>query len=296
MDCVPAESAVEGCTAASEGYAAEGREFFGQVGRWLVEVARVPRGAWVLDVGCGEGAVSIPAAVAAGPDGHVTGIDLAAPMLTRARARARSVGAGNVTFRLGDARAPGTCPGWPPGSFDVILAGDDLQFLPRPAKAAARWRELLAPGGRVGLAWMAAQDSRWGPVIAAVDAHVPDGAPTFGAFMRRPPFGDVAQFEAMLAGAGYVGVATVTRPVTIVYNGPAQWWATAQSQGAWALSWRHIPAGGLVQAKWDACALLEPLRADDGVITRILTFAFTTAGSRPGLHVLPAPDSTSGDN
>jgi hypothetical protein len=113
-------------------------------------------------------------------------------------------------------------------------------------------------------------------VLAAVDAHVPDGVPAFGAFMRRPPFDAIGAVEAMLTEAGYINVATVTRDITMIYNGPEQWWATYQTQGPWALSWRHIPLDRLTQAKWDACALLEPMRAADGAITRTLTFAVTT--------------------
>ncbi len=267
----------EGFAATADAYDADGREFFGQVGTWLAETAHIPAGAWVLDVGCGKGAASVPAAQAADPDGHVTGIDLAAPMLAHARDRAREVGLANVTFRDGDAEDPGRHPGWPPGSFDVILAANVIQFLPLPGRAAAHWRALLTPHGRLGVAWTVGQDPRWRPVIAAIDAHVPDGVPAFGTFMRRPPFEDVAAFEAMLTGAGYRDVATVTRDITMAYNGPDQWWATYQTQGPWAVSWRHIPGDRLAQAKADAARLLEPLREADGTITRTLTFAVTTA-------------------
>jgi ubiquinone/menaquinone biosynthesis C-methylase UbiE len=266
----------EGFAAAAESYDVDGREFFGQVGCWLVEAAKIPDEAWVLDVGCGKGAVSLPAAEAAGKRGHVTGIDLAVPMLKQAKVRAEAAGLANVTFEEGDAEDPGTCPGWPPESFDVVLAGNVLQFLPRPARAVGNWLRLLTPGGIMGAAWTVGQESRWLPVIAAVDAYVPDGVPAFGAFMRRPPFDAISAVEAMLTGAGYVDVATVTRPVTIAYNGPDQWWATYQTQGPWALSWRHIPPDRLVQAKWDALALLEAMRGPDGMITRTLTFAATT--------------------
>jgi O-methyltransferase/aklanonic acid methyltransferase len=51
----------EGFAAAAEAYDVDGREFFGQVGRWLVQAAQVPAEAWVLDVGCGKGAASFPA-------------------------------------------------------------------------------------------------------------------------------------------------------------------------------------------------------------------------------------------
>jgi ubiquinone/menaquinone biosynthesis C-methylase UbiE len=267
------EQVVAGFASTAPAYDVDGREFFGTVGAELVETVGIPRGAWVLDVGCGKGAVSLPAARAAGPEGHVTGIDLAAPMLTHARERALAAGLSNVTFREGDAEAPQ----WGPDSFDVVTSANVLQFLPRPAQAVSRWRELLTPKGRLGVAWTSGQDPRWAPVIAAIDAHVPDGVPGFAAYMARPPFGEVAAFEQTLRDGGYTDVATVTRQITMAYNGPDQWWAAAQTQGPWALSWRHIPGDRLVQARWEAVRLLESLRAADGFISRTLIFAFTTA-------------------
>jgi ubiquinone/menaquinone biosynthesis C-methylase UbiE len=267
----------EGFAAAADHYDADGTEFFQEVGRWLVDAAQVPAGVWVLDVGCGKGAVSIPAAQAAGPRGHVTGIDLASPMLVHAKGRAEAAGLANVSFTEGDAEAPDKHPGWPQESFDVVLAGNVLQFLPRPVLAVLHWYAVLMPGGTVGVAWTVAQDRRWVPVIAAVDAHVPDGVPAFGAYMRRPPFDDISSVEAMLTKTGYEHVSTTTRPVTVTYRGPEQWWATYQTQGPWALSWRHIPAERLGDAKRDAFAVLDGLREPDGGIARTLTFAFTTA-------------------
>jgi ubiquinone/menaquinone biosynthesis C-methylase UbiE len=271
-----------GFAAAAERYDADGTEFFQQVGRWLVDAVKVPVGAWVLDVGCGKGAVSIPAAQAAGPYGHVTGIDLAVPMLVHAKERSQAAGLDNVSFTEGDAEAPDRYPGWPPESFDVILAGNVLQFLPRPVQTVLHWYALLMSGGRLGVAWTVAQDRRWLPVIAAVDAHVPDGVPAFGAYMRRPPFDDVSSVEKMLTGVGYQQVTTTTRQATTTYGSPEHWWATYQSQGPWALSWRHIPAERLDRAKRDAFAVLDGLRGPDGSIARTLTFAFTAArrGSR----------------
>jgi ubiquinone/menaquinone biosynthesis C-methylase UbiE len=45
-------------------------------------------GATVLDLCCGAGASALPAARLVGPAGHVLGIDIAAPLLELARARA----------------------------------------------------------------------------------------------------------------------------------------------------------------------------------------------------------------
>jgi SAM-dependent methyltransferase len=207
----------------------------------------------------------------------VTGIDLAVPMLAHARDRAQRAGLGNVTFRKGDAEDPGTDPGWEPGSFDVILAGNVIQFLARPEYAAQCWRSLLTPYGTLGIAWSLAQDPQWGPVLAAIDAHVPDGVPGFAAFMRRPPFGSIPALEQVLTGYGCTQVATATRTFTMTYQGPQQWWQVYQTQGPWALSWRHIPPAGLDQARHDAFTLLEAMRGSDGTLTRTLTFACTMA-------------------
>ena len=50
-------------------------------GRPLLTAAAPEPGERVLDVGCGNGAISLQAARAAGPRGQVTGMDLSAAML-----------------------------------------------------------------------------------------------------------------------------------------------------------------------------------------------------------------------
>jgi ubiquinone/menaquinone biosynthesis C-methylase UbiE len=226
----------------------------------------------VLDAGCGKGAVALPAARAVGPRGHVLGIDLAAPMLAHARDRVRAAGLANVTFREGDAADLRS----EPETFDVVLAANAIQFLPRTAQTLTRWQEVLVPGGLLGVAWTVGQEPGWGQVLAAIDAYVPDGVPGFAAFMRRPPFGAVEAFEDLVTSSGFDQAATITREFTTSYTDPEQWWRIYQSQGPWAVSWRHIPPTRLAQAKRDAFAVLEGLRGPDGTLTRRLTFACTT--------------------
>jgi SAM-dependent methyltransferase len=269
-----AEEIVTGFAEVADGYDAQGTEFSQTVGLWLSDQAGVNGGAYVLDLGCGKGAVTIPAACAAGPDGWAIGIDAAEPMLEHARKRADDAGLTNVTFRRGYAGSPGR---FGPVRFDVILAGLLIQFLPRPAHAVWKWISLMDLDGVLGFTWLAAQDQRWQPVIAAVDAFVPKGKPGYAAFMWRPPFTTIRSVEDMLASAGYRSVRTVTRTVEVTYQTPEQWWVACQSLEQWAVSWRYIPKDQLRSARAEAFRALKPIRASDGSLTRLVTVACTIA-------------------
>ena len=94
----------------------------------------------VVDLACGTGSLT---ALVAGFGHRVQGVDLAANMV--ARARAKTVGfAERVTISLGDVSHPPI----EPASVDVVLARHILWTLPDPHAALASWRVLLRPGGR----------------------------------------------------------------------------------------------------------------------------------------------------
>jgi ubiquinone/menaquinone biosynthesis C-methylase UbiE len=280
LPSVTTEQVAAGFAQAAERYDTDGTEFFTDMGCRLVDQADVRPGADVLDVGCGKGAVTIPAGRLAGPAGRVHAIDLAAPMVQATAARARKLALENVIAEQGDAENPGAATGSAPASFDVILAGYVIQFLPHPDLAARRWLSLLRPGGTLAFSWGMAQDPAWKPVMAAVDAHVPAGVPKFESFLRRPPFDGIDPLEHMLIGCGYRQADTVTVETETVYTSPGQWWAACRSQAPWAISWRHIPSAQLEVALTDAFTELEALRGGDGTFTRTLTLAITT-GHKP---------------
>jgi len=71
----------------------------------------------VLDLGCGNGALTLQAGAAVAP-GRVVGIDLSSAMLGNGRARAAAEGRSNVSFVHGDAQVYA----FEPGSFDVAQA------------------------------------------------------------------------------------------------------------------------------------------------------------------------------
>jgi ubiquinone/menaquinone biosynthesis C-methylase UbiE len=100
----------------------------------------------ILDVGCTVGHNIVPLALAL-PAADVVAIDVAAPMLRYAHARARSLGASNIRFLQANAEQLD----FPDGHFDLILT---TMFLHETSARAlprilAETYRLLAPGGKV---------------------------------------------------------------------------------------------------------------------------------------------------
>jgi SAM-dependent methyltransferase len=101
-------------------------------------------GARVLDVACGTGNLSVPAARAGTV---VTGVDIAPNLLATARARAQVEGL-QIQFEEGDAEA---LP-YQDGSFDEIVTMFGAMFAPQPHLVAAEFARVCRPGGRVAMA------------------------------------------------------------------------------------------------------------------------------------------------
>src|SRR4029453_18470516 len=116
------------------------------LGEAAMDRLRIGRGERVLDVGCGTGQTSLELACRGGPDGSVTAIYISAPMLGRARDRARGAGVANVTFVGADVQTHR----FEPGSADVAFSRFGIMFFAEPAAAFTNLHGALRPGGRLG--------------------------------------------------------------------------------------------------------------------------------------------------
>ncbi|MEV5961599.1 class I SAM-dependent methyltransferase [Kribbella sp. NPDC051952] len=115
-----------------------------EVGPRLVDALGVQAGEEVLDVACGTGNLTIPAARTGA---HVTGLDLTPAMLARAAERADGLA---VEWVEGDAE---DLP-FADESFDVVLSAFGCMFAPRHEVVADELARVLRPGGRLGVsAW-----------------------------------------------------------------------------------------------------------------------------------------------
>ena len=99
----------------------------------------------LLDIGCGDGALSIGLA---GLCGQVTALDLSSAEFLDADAYARDRRLGNLRFVEGDAtRLP-----FADGTFDAVHGHSVLESGADPARILAEARRVLRPGGRLGVA------------------------------------------------------------------------------------------------------------------------------------------------
>jgi len=138
--------------AAADHYALPALGFWDRFGAATVSRLDLAPGDTVLDLCCGAGASAIPSARAVGTSGRVLGIDVAAPLLELARARAAREGLANVEFRSGDAIRTGL----PGGSFGAVVCVFGVFFAPdMTAFVAEMWR-LVRPGGVLAV-------TTWGP-------------------------------------------------------------------------------------------------------------------------------------
>src|SRR6266576_6371116 len=108
-----------------------GVDYFEIFGRQLVATAHLAPGERVLDIGCGRGAVLFPAADAVGAQGQVTGIDLSPGMVQATASEVEHRGLNHVDVHVMDAQGPTL----PTASYDVVLAGLAIFFLPDPVVA-----------------------------------------------------------------------------------------------------------------------------------------------------------------
>jgi SAM-dependent methyltransferase len=171
----------------------------GGFGRHLLVSADLKPGERVLDVGCGNGAISCDAALAVAPGGSVTGVDLSAPMLAKARQRAEERGV-DVLFKEGDAQtATFSQP------FDVIVSRFGVMFFEDPVAAFANLARACRSGGRLRfVCWQEMLVNEWIAVPAmAMVAHV--GIPDLPAEGAPGPFAlaDAERTGQILEAAGW---------------------------------------------------------------------------------------------
>ena len=259
--------------AAADHYDRPALGFWDRYGAATVARLGLPTGASVLDVCCGAGASAIPAARAVGPSGRVVGIDISAPMLELARARADREGLGHVSFRVGDA----THTGLPDGDFDAVVCVFGVFFAPDMAAFVAEMWRLVRPGGVLAI-------TTWGPGLfepanSRFWRYVAEAEPAL--FKAFNPWDEITTPSALAglfarAGVPSSAVATVASEGRDQLEHPDQFWDIVLGSGYRAT----VDALRPDQRDQVRELLMRRLRSDG--ITMLRTDVVFGTASRPG--------------
>ena len=182
---------------------------FGQARRLralTVDQALLQPGESVLDVGCGTGAVTIPAKLRVGRNGTAAGIDPSPEMITVARRKAEKSEL-EIDFRVGVIES---LP-FPDNTFDVATSSLMMHHLTdslRISGLAEIWRT-LKPGGRILIADMkrptGSAFERFFTSIVLHHMHVIEfGIQDLPKLLTETGFEDVEQLDARFLTIGFV--------------------------------------------------------------------------------------------
>lgn len=116
-----------------------------------------PAGGRALDIGCGLGDTTRRIAELVGPEGEVTGIDVAERFVERAREEAEAAAVANVRFEVGDVQVAEL-----PQGLDYAFSRFGTMFCANPVAALRNVRSALVPGGCLCMVvWRRKLDNEW---------------------------------------------------------------------------------------------------------------------------------------
>jgi ubiquinone/menaquinone biosynthesis C-methylase UbiE len=201
-------------------------QFSAPVNGLLVAAARISSGMHVLDVAGGSGEPALTLARVVGVEGRVTASDFVPGMLEVARQRAAAAALRNVDFVEADTE---DLP-FPDGAFDAVTCRFGLYYAGDARRALCEMRRVLKPGHRVSLV-------TWGPfhLNAYWSAESEVIEEVTGEAAGEPPeefrFSDARTLACLMEAAGFAGVESRLRRLTLLWPGAAEDLAARDLEG-----------------------------------------------------------------
>ena len=228
----------------------------------------------VIDVGCGCGTTSLELAKRGA---SVWGVDISAPMLAHAKARAE--GLANVAFSQADAATQALTP-----DHDLIFSRFGVMFFADPVAAFTNLRSGLKPSGRlVFLCWQAPALNPWVSVGGrAIQPFLPEEDPIDPKAPGPFAFADAEYLQEILASAGYGNINIESLNQDIVVGKTLDDAMEFQGEvGPMARVLAELSGEQKDQAMQAARDALQPYVTPDGVILSAATWLVSaTAGDR----------------
>ena len=241
---------------AADAYEVSWREQIAPSQQRLLELADLRPGESVLDVACGTGLVTFPAARAVGSGGEVVGTDISEAMVQAAAQRAAELGLTNASFQRMDAEELR----FQEESFDAALCGLGLMYVPDPLAAMRGQLRVLRRGGRaVSAVWGARRKCGWAEIFPIVDARVrTEVCPLF----FQLGTGDAQ--ETVFEMAGFTNVRSARISTLMRYETAEEACGAAFAGGPVALAHSRFDEGTRAEAHAEYTASIAPYKNGNG--------------------------------
>jgi SAM-dependent methyltransferase len=237
-------------------------------GAGVLGLAAPQKGERVLDIGCGAGTTTFALADAVGREGHVTGLDISAPLLANAAKTGAQVP--NVAFVEADASQYPLKP-----EYDLVFSRFGVMFFDDPIAGFANIHKALKPEGRLAfVCWRPAQENQWVSLPATAAKGLLPQQPAPDPHAPGPfAFSDPERVARLLSKAGFHDVAIRA------LNGVMDLGSSADHA-----AFQMTSLGPLSRALNDA-AVDDAARAEvvGAVKARLETIADASGGIRPGI-------------
>ena len=222
----------------------------------LLELADLQPGERVLDVACGTGLVTFPAAEAVGETGEVLATDLSQGMVDLLAEQIRK---GNLS-QVSAVRMEAENLELEAEAFDAVLCALGLMYVPSPVAALKEMKRVLRPGGRaVAAVWGARDRCGWAEIFPIVDARVQsEVCPMF--FQLGTGEGMRLHFEA----AAFEDVASVRIDTVLEYESPEDAVSAAFEAGPVAMAYSRFDANTREEVHAEYLESIEPFRNGSG--------------------------------
>lgn len=177
--------------------------------RWagaLLTLVSLKSGERVLDVACGTGVTTRMAKRDVGAIGHVTGLDINAGMLAKARELAPDLDISWIESDVVGTRLP-------PSTFDAIISQHGYHYFPNQPAALEEFFRVLAPAGRIALSIWDGHSVYTEAICSAVEKYISPEIANKQRSQRETPTADT--LKDSFAEAGFQNVAVVRQELSI---------------------------------------------------------------------------------
>lgn len=178
-------------------------------GRWaeaLLTFVSLKTGETVLDVACGTGVTTRIAKRDVGSDGRVTGLDINAGMLAKARELADDM---DITWIESDVIGTGL----PKDSFNAVISQHGYHYFPDQPAALKEFYRVLAPSGRIAMSVWDGHSDYTKALCSAVEKFISPEIANKQRAQRETPSAD--RLIVGVSEAGFRSVAVARQELSI---------------------------------------------------------------------------------